>query len=39
LADNSIDYKQVQLFSKLNFYNEMLNLAKDLTFIYRIYAS
>jgi hypothetical protein len=39
LADSSIDYKQVKLFSKLNINNEMLTTAKDLTIVYRIYTS
>lgn len=39
LEDGTQDYKQVKLFSKLNINNEMLTLAKDLTIIYRIYAS
>lgn len=39
LEDGTTDYKEVKLFSKLNFYNEMLNLAKDLIFVYRIYTS
>lgn len=39
LADSSVDYKQVKLFSKLNINNEMLTTAKDLTIIYRIYTS
>jgi hypothetical protein len=39
LADSTIDYKQVKMFSKLNINNEMLTLAKDLSIIYRIYTS
>jgi len=39
LADGSYDYKQVKLFSKLNLGNELLQFAKDLTIIYRIYTS
>ena len=39
LADGTFDYKQVKLFSKLNIGNELLQLAKDLTIIYRIYTS
>ena len=33
------DYRGVQIFSKLNFNNEMLVLRKDLTVSYRIYTS
>lgn len=33
------DYRQVKMFSKLNFNNEMLVLPKDLTFVYRIFTS
>lgn len=33
------DYKQVMLFSKINFHNEMLASSKELTIIYRIYTS
>jgi len=39
LADGSYDFKQVKLFSKLNIGNELLQLSKDLTIIYRIYTS
>lgn len=39
LADGSTDYKQVKMFSKLNIPNEMLNVTKSFTLIYRIYAS
>lgn len=39
LADGSKDYKQVKLFSKLNINNEMLDNAKELTVVYRIYTS
>lgn len=39
LADGTMDYKQVKLFSKLNINNEMLTLSKDLTIVYRIYTS
>ena len=33
------DYKNVRLFSKLNINNEMLTVSKDITVVYRIYAS
>lgn len=39
LADGTIDYKQVKLFSKLNINNEVLVSPKDMTIIYRIYTS
>ena len=39
LGDGKEDYKQVLLFSKINFHNEMLASAKELTIIYRIYTS
>lgn len=39
LSDNSTDYKQVKLFSKLNINNEMLVSEKSLTVVYRIYTS
>lgn len=39
LADGTDDYKQVKMFSKLNINNEMLNIAKDLRIVYRIYTS
>jgi len=39
LADGTYDYKQVKLFSKLNIGNELLQFAKDLTIIYRVYTS
>ena len=39
LGDGTEDYKQVMLFSKLNFHNEMLVSSKELTIIYRIYTS
>lgn len=39
LADGTIDYQQVKMFSKLNIPNEMLTLSKDLTIVYRIYTS
>jgi hypothetical protein len=39
LGNGEKDFKQVKMFSKLNINNEMLNLAKDLTIIYRIYTS
>ena len=39
LEDGTQDYKQVKLFSKLNINNEMLTMAKEITFIYRIYTS
>lgn len=37
VADGTTDYKQVMLFSAYNINNEMLNFAKDLTILYRIY--
>lgn len=39
LGDGTEDYKQVMLFSKINFHNEMLASSKELTIIYRIYTS
>lgn len=39
LADGTVDYKQVKMFSKLNIPNEMLNVTKSFTMVYRIYAS
>ena len=39
LANGETDYKQVKMFSKLNIPNEMLNVTKSFTVIYRIYAS
>ena len=33
------EYKNVRMIGKLNFNNEMLEYAKDLTFIYRVYTS
>lgn len=36
---NTYDYKQVKLFSKLNFNNEILAASKDMTISYRIYTS
>jgi hypothetical protein len=39
LADASQDYKNVKLIAKLNFGNEMLEYAKELTIIYRVYTS
>lgn len=39
LADGTTDYKQVKMFSKLNIPNEMLNVTKSFTMVYRIYAS
>lgn len=39
LGDNSEDYKNVKLFSKININNEMLNYAKELTMVYRVYSS
>lgn len=39
LGDGTEDYKQVMLFSKINFHNEMLAASKELTIIYRIYTS
>lgn len=37
VSDGTMDYKQVMLFSAYNINNEMLNNAKDLTVLYRIY--
>ena len=39
LADGSMDYQQVKLFSKLNIPNEMLTMKKDITIVYRIYTN
>lgn len=39
LGNGQEDYKQVMLFSKINFHNEMLASSKELTIIYRIYTS
>lgn len=38
-SPEAYDYRQVKLFSKLNFNNEMLVLPKDITVVYRIYTS
>ena len=39
LADGTMDYQQVKLFSKLNIPNEMLTMKKDITIVYRIYTN
>lgn len=39
LGDGKTDYKEVKLFSKLNINNEMLEYAKELTIVYRIFTS
>jgi hypothetical protein len=39
LADLTTDYKDVNMFAKLNIDNEMLTYAKELTIIYRVYTS
>jgi len=39
LADSTQDYKNVKMIAKLNIGNEMLEYAKELTIIYRIYTS
>ncbi len=39
LEDGSQDYKDVKMMTKFNFNNEMLDMNKDLEFIYRIYTA
>lgn len=38
-TEAEMDYRGLTMFSKLNFNNEMLTMAKDLTIAYRIYTS
>lgn len=38
-VDGEFDYRQVKLFSKLNFANDMLTTPKDITISYKIYLS